>query len=552
MESLKTIEERWKKRTETNKSYKHFDCKKNSQSNIIQNYITNPLKISKHSFYPFLHHTITMKKFNKTNPKKPKKKSREINYSAHIDRLIFAYYSQILNSRYNDYVIKRNINDNVIAYRDNLRKNNIHFAKSAFDFIRKFESCFIIIGDFSNFFDNLNHDYLKKQICKVLDTSYLSDDWYAIYKNITKFSFCELKDVIKFNQIEKRNLKNSRYLSPKFFRTLRKNKILKIRKNLKKGIPQGSAISAVLANVYMTEFDYKLKEYVKKFNGEYFRYSDDFILIFPLSINKNINFIRETIQKIRNTIPNLELQEEKTQCFYYYDRKITTLHEKNRIGYYFDKTFLYYKNKNQAIKNFKLYKNILKNTNCKNKLKKKKINQTRNNYKKYIKHLNFYKAVKKLLNNTLENRNKPYCIYKDLIIELLDKNLKHKNFISYLGFSLDGNNIYIRDKTISKYYYRMYQKIKNINKNNRVTKNGNIISCRELYDKYSQKGNKAKSNVEEGNFLSYIERAMKIFTKKDNKNIAHIQHIHFKKIKNRLKKIDEKELVKIVKEKQKK
>lgn len=352
--------------------------------------------------------------------------------------------------------------------------------------------------------------------------------------------------------MEKNTLKNSRYLSPEFFRYLRKNKFLKIKKNLLKGIPQGSAISAVLANVYMIEFDYKLKQYVEKFNGEYFRYSDDFILIFPTTINENINYIREKIQKIRKSIPNLELQEEKTQCFYYYDKKITALNEKNKIGYCFNNTRIYFKDKKQAFKNYNFYKRILKNTNCKNKLKKQKINQTRNNYRKYIKHLNFYKTIEKLLNNINENKSKAYCIYKEFIINLLDKKVKYKNLLSYLGFSFDGKNIYIRDKTLSKYYYRMYRKIKTINKNNRVSKKGNIISCRVLYSKYSQKGNKNKTTVKDGNFLSYVERAMNIFTKKDNRSIACVKNRHYKKIKNKLNRIDEELVKKIIKEKFKK
>lgn len=35
-----------------------------------------------------------------------------------------------------------------------------------------------------------------------------------------------------------------------------------------------------------------------------------------------------------------------------------------------------------------------------------------------------------------------------------------KNRIDYLGFSFDGKKISIRDKTLSKYYYRMYRKVR--------------------------------------------------------------------------------------------
>ena len=46
-----------------------------------------------------------------------------------------------------------------VAYRTDLHKNNIHFAKVAVDFIRESGPCYIMIGDFTNFFDNLDHRY---------------------------------------------------------------------------------------------------------------------------------------------------------------------------------------------------------------------------------------------------------------------------------------------------------------------------------------------------------------------------------------------------------
>lgn len=376
----------------------------------------------------------------------------------------------------------------------------------------------------------------------------LSADWYAIYKNITKFSFCELENVKEVNENKQKNSGSKRLLFPEIFRKLRKEKKLIINKNLEKGIPQGSAISAVLANVYMNEFDYKLKQYVMEYKGEYFRYSDDFILIFPMEINKNINFIRNKIQNIIKETPNIELQEEKTQCFYYYNNKITALDEKNRIGYYFGKVNIYNLNKDEALKNYITYKKICKKIDCSNKIKRKKVIKTRKNYKIYSRKISFIKIIKKLLNRTNENQSKVYCYYKDYIIGLL-KEKQHKNLMNYLGFSFDGKNIYIRDKTLSKYYYRMYRKIKTINDNRRVTKNGNVISCRVLYSKYSQKGNKNSFDITEQNFMGYISRAMKIFTKADNKNIANVKKTHYKKIRDRLIKIEDEELKRLVKNK---
>ncbi len=93
-------------------------------------YISDPTNIVKHGFYPFIHYE---KKFNKFTRKDGrgyiKEKSRHLCYSAHIDRYIYSYYGYLLNQKYNKYLEERNMNLVAVAYRDNLHKNNIHFAK---------------------------------------------------------------------------------------------------------------------------------------------------------------------------------------------------------------------------------------------------------------------------------------------------------------------------------------------------------------------------------------------------------------------------------------
>lgn len=439
----------WREKNRTNKSYVHFDKRKNSQSLGVEKYITNPKNIIKHSFYPFIHTQIIFKKFNKLNPRIPKNKIREISYSSHMDRLIYSYYSQILNNEYNNYVVKNNINKNVIAYRNNLKKNNIHFAKEVFDIIRKYKKCFIMVGDFKSFFDNLEHNYLKKQLCKVLEVENLPEDWYVIYKNITKYCYCELAEILNILNISHKNLmEKERIFTTEKFREYRKEKKITIKKNKELGIPQGSTISTILANVYMIEFDSLLKEYTSNLGGEYFRYSDDFIVIIPLESNISSNEIKKNIEEIERKIPNLKIEEEKTECYIYKEN---------------------------------------------------------------------------LLFSEKENNSKAQ--------------------LDYLGFSFDGENIYLRAKTMSKYYYRMYKKIKNINLSEKVSKNGNIISCNILYENYSIKNNGKR------NFLNYITRAEKIFTDEDNRYIKNIRYTHLKKIKRKVKKLDGDRLVEIIQRK---
>lgn len=63
------------------------------------------------------------------------------------------------------------------------------------------------------------------------------------------------------------------------------------------------------------------------------------------------------------------------------------------------------------------------------------------------------------------------------------------------------------NKTISKYYYRLYRKAKTISNDAFMTPKGNRISCKNLYDQYSIKG--ATKNG--GNFISYVYRANKAY-----------------------------------------
>ncbi len=47
------------------------------------------------------------------------------------------------------------------------------------------------------------------------------------------------------------------------------------------GIPQGSPISAVLANIYVLEFDEAMKSFADSHGGLYRRYCDDLLLVLP-------------------------------------------------------------------------------------------------------------------------------------------------------------------------------------------------------------------------------------------------------------------------------
>lgn len=437
----------WKEKNARARKYAHFDDKVSLDK--VWDYINNPSNIEKHGFYPFIHYEKKFNKFKKENGKGyVKEKSRQLCYSAHLDRYIYSYYGYLLNQEYNKYLEKKDMNMVSVAYRDNLHKSNIYFAKIAFDFIKNANECFVIIGDFSNFFDSLDHKYLKEQMCDVLNVNRLPADYFTVFKNITRYSVWELTKLLELNNLEdteedihKLNLKRKVLTKEEF----KKNKSECIIRNENYGIPQGSAISAVLANVYMIKVDEKIKRLTNKNNGLYMRYSDDFIVVLPKVSKNDFKVILNSIENIIKSVPNLVLQPEKTQIFEYKNKQLISC-------------------------------NTL-----------------------------FLKSVK-----------------------------NGKNEIDYLGFTFDGKEITIRDKTISKYYYKLNRKLKTIVKNEGFTSSGKRISCKNLYEKYSLKGAYLKTNDGrcKGNFITYVHRAQKVFG--DSEPIDRKTKKHMLKIRRRL------------------
>lgn len=353
-----------------NKRYTHLDIKKDYSK--YEKFIKKPEWIKTHGFYPFIHYEIVLNKYvyNRVSGKKEKvQKVRDIFYSSHIDSYIYQYYGQLLNRQYDKVSIEKGINKVATAYRDNLKgKCNIHFAKEAFEFIYKCKNAFVFVGDFSNFLDNFDHEYLKEKLKDLLKVDILPQEHYLIYKNITNYVYLNLVDIIKEKGKTPRQMRNElKYFNTQEFKKIKKQYLKKQQNNY--GIPQGASICSIYSNIYMMDFDKKLNNYVTSKKGLYRRYCDDLIVVIPIEDNKEYKIHIDKIYEIKESIPRLDLNLDKTDKFIYKDKKFINIREDknilNYLGFSFDgqvvkirekSLFKYYARAYKKVKTVRRYK----------------------------------------------------------------------------------------------------------------------------------------------------------------------------------------------------
>lgn len=326
------------------KFYLHFDYPISSEK--IFTYVTNPLNIEKHAFYPLIHFELSTQKIKKNGFKivKGKKqtivekqlpKIRPIRYSAHIDGHIYAYYAFLMSENYEKLLLEKGIYESVLAFRKLPNSpNNIHFAKNVFDEIKNRQHCSALCIDIKSFFDELDHQLLKLAWLKVLGSERLPNDHYNVFKSITSFSYVYKKDVYAHLGLSiNRKYKDLKRLcsSHDFREKIRKNKII-LKDKKCKGIPQGSAISAFLSNIYMLDFDEKINNRVKKLGGKYYRYCDDILII--CDFNDRIPLLIYLQSLIRNL--KLEIQSKKTKMVQFEKGVRISKDELQYLGFVYD------------------------------------------------------------------------------------------------------------------------------------------------------------------------------------------------------------------------
>jgi RNA-directed DNA polymerase len=306
------------------KGYPHFDSPicKNRVNALLAN-LESTGKIS-HSFYPLIKVFLPKYKrdetgriFNDTENPRP------IMLTARIDSNIYSFYRNTLMNRYESLLEKLGISESIIAYRKiavghgfNGNKCNIHFANEAIEEIKRQaqqNGCVAMALDISKFFDSLDHNLVKRQWCRVMGFSQgkMPDDHFSIFKNITRFKHItadKVEEILNLKLASLREKGESQICRPQIFR----DQILPHLSDANIiGIPQGTTISDVIANMYMLDFDTTLKALADAHGGYYRRYSDDILLICPPE--KKEVFLRYVDEKIAMTgTPALQISHKKT------------------------------------------------------------------------------------------------------------------------------------------------------------------------------------------------------------------------------------------------
>lgn len=166
----------------------------------------------------------------------------------------------------------------------------------------------ILAYDVTKFFDTLDHKLLKARLRGLLGVESLPEDWFKVFRFMTKFRFVRLEDLRG---------------QPDFLASLQrktrdpiatiaevKEAGVPIHENPNDyGIPQGTPISATLSNLYMFDFDIELSAYCRSIRALYRRYSDDILVVCKVEHARAVEVKIESLL----TADHLQISRDKTE-----------------------------------------------------------------------------------------------------------------------------------------------------------------------------------------------------------------------------------------------
>jgi RNA-directed DNA polymerase len=261
------------------RKYKHFDLP------LIDRKLASDFsrEDEPHRFLPLLGFTDVTRRYvrNASGDREVKKKERPIRFAGHEDAAYLQAYAGHLNGFYERALAQDGTSGSVLAYRRG-GGTNIHHAKALFDEIRSRGDCTVFAMDISGFFDCLDHLMLRDEVAGLLGVTRLDGHHATVWRNVTRFSWVETADLDKL--LGRKRNGHGRVCSPAdFSHHVRGRKDGLIRTHDQTfGIPQGTPVSGLYANIYLRTFDREMIAWCTRLGGSYRRYSDDIAVILPL------------------------------------------------------------------------------------------------------------------------------------------------------------------------------------------------------------------------------------------------------------------------------
>lgn len=264
------------------RGYRHFDLPVGEK---FASKVMDPNFVLQHSFLPLLHYTKSEKRYKKcpkTGTRTITTKDRPIKYASHRDACILSFYASELNKLLDAHYEAAGLSDSVLAYRA-LGRANYDFSAEVLEFAKAHAPATILAFDVSSFFDNLDHTLLKRRLKAVLGTASLPEHWFRVFRAVTAFHYVDLQE-LKANPVFSARLKETSRDRIGSVEELKANGIKfhpnpELAKGHRRGIPQGTPISAAASNLYMIDFDAAARAYCDSIGALYRRYSDDILVI---------------------------------------------------------------------------------------------------------------------------------------------------------------------------------------------------------------------------------------------------------------------------------
>lgn len=261
--------------------YKHFDLPLSDEDR--KQVIDFAREDQPHRFLPMLGFTDEARRFmrDEDGERERSVKKRPIRFAGHADAAYLQGYATHLNGFYEQALAADGTAGSVLAYRRG-GGTNIHHAKGLFDEIRARGDCSVFAMDISGFFDCLDHRLLRDEVARLLGVTRLDGHHATVWKSVTRYSWVETVDLDKL--LGRKRNGHGRVCSPRdFVEHVRGRHDGLVRKHDQTfGIPQGTPVSGLYANIYLRTFDREMIALCGQYGGSYRRYSDDIAVVLPL------------------------------------------------------------------------------------------------------------------------------------------------------------------------------------------------------------------------------------------------------------------------------